>query len=98
MYVWAGAEGLLSMRLDGTDVRTVVKVTNPSGTRQGPGAPQTPDEVVLSPDGRRAVARANRNVFQFTVPLVGGEPATVSLGSSSSMPTRRLTRVGGDLE
>ena len=94
MYVWAGREGLLSMRFDGTDVRTVVKVTAPS--RPGPGTPPAPDEVVLSPDGSRALVRANRNVYLITVPPVGGEAATVSVASSSSMPTRRLTKVGGD--
>ena len=93
VYVWAGSEGLLSMRYDGTDVRTIVKVTAPSA---GPGGSATPDEVVLSPDGRRAIVRANRNVFLITVPPVGGNPATVSVENSSTVPTRSLTRVGGD--
>lgn len=92
VYVWTGSDGLISMRYDGTDVRTLVKVTAPS-PGSGPG---TPDEVVLSPDGRRAVVRANRNVFLITVPRVGGAAPTVSVSGSSSMPTRRLTRVGGD--
>ena len=94
VYVWAGTDGLLSMRYDGTDVRTVVKVTAPS--RPGPGSPPSPDEVVLSPDGSRALVRASRNVYLITVPPVGGEAPTVSVSSSSSMPTRRLTKVGGD--
>ena len=94
VYVWAGQEGLLSMRYDGTDVRTVVKVTAPA--RPGPGSAPTPDEVVLSPNGRRALVRASRNVYLITVPPVGGVAPTVSVESSSSMPTRRLTTVGGD--
>ena len=94
VYVWAGSEGLLSMRYDGTDIRTVVRVTAPS--RGGPGAGGAPDEVVLSPDGRRAMVRGNRNVYMITVPPAGGQAPTVSVASSSSMPTRRLTRVGGD--
>jgi Tol biopolymer transport system component len=94
VYVWAGAEGLLSMRYDGTDVKTVVKVTAPS--IPGPGSPPTPDEVVLSPDGTRAMVRANRNVYVITVPPVGGVAPTVSVAGSSVVPTRRLTRVGGD--
>ncbi|HSM59192.1 MAG TPA: amidohydrolase family protein [Longimicrobiales bacterium] len=97
MYVWAGSEGLLSMRWDGTDVRTVVKVTGPPTPGfGGETRPSTPDEVVLSPDGRRALVRTNRNVFMITVPPVGGEGATVSVASGSSMPTRRLTEIGGD--
>ncbi len=97
IYVWAGSEGLLSMRYDGTDIKTVVKVTAPSLPRPGGGGgPGTPDEVVLSPDGKRAIVRANRNVYLIAVPPVGGEAPTVSVASSSSVPTRRLTRVGGD--
>jgi hypothetical protein len=94
IYVWAGAEGLLSMRYDGTDIRTIVKATAPAPA--GPGSAPTPDEVVLSPDGTRALVRANRNVFMITVPPVGGEAPTVSVAASSSMPTWRLTRIGGD--
>ena len=94
VYVWAGQDGLLSMRYDGTDIRTIVKVTAPA--RPGPGSRPAPDEVVLSPDGKRAVVRANRNVFTITVPPAGGEAPTVSVAARSSVPTRRLTRVGGD--
>ena len=88
VYVWSGSDGLLSMRYDGT----VVKVTAPSAS----GDAGSPDEVVLSPDGRRAIVRANRNVFLITVPPVGGNAATVSVSSLSSVPTRRRTTVGGD--
>ncbi|WP_291984898.1 amidohydrolase family protein [Luteitalea sp.] len=99
IYVWAGAEGLLSMRYDGTDITTVVKVTAPAPPRPAdapPGPPPTPDEVLLSPDGTRALVRANRNVYMITVPPVSGNAPTVSAASSSSVPTWRLTKVGGD--
>jgi imidazolonepropionase-like amidohydrolase len=94
VYVWAGAEGLLSMRYDGTDVKTIVKVTAPS--TGGTGPPPTPDEVILSPDGRRALVRANRNAFMITVPPTPGVVPTVSAATPSSVPTWRLTKVGGD--
>ncbi len=93
IVVWTGADGLVSMRFDGTDVRTVVKVTGPRAAGGGAGRP---DEVVLSPDGTRAVVRSNRNVYLITVPPVGGEAPTVSVGGSSVVPTRTLTRIGGD--
>ena len=94
--MWAGSDGLLSMRYDGTDVKTVVKVTGPPGGGPPGGRPPSPDEVVLSPDGSRALVRAARNVFLITVPPVGGEAPTVSVTSSSAVPTRRLTDIGGD--
>src|SRR4029079_9058679 len=99
VYLWAGSDGLLSMRFDGTDVKTIVKVTAPAPPPlpgAPPGPPPSPDEVVLSPDGKRALERANRNVYMITVPPVAGTAPTVSAGASSSMPTWRLTKVGGD--
>jgi len=93
IYVWGDGEGLLSMRFDGTDIRTVVRVSGPPAPGGGNAAP---DEVVLSPTGDRALVYANRNVYLITVPPVGGEVPTVSVNSSSAVPTRRLTKVGGD--
>ncbi|MBA3949271.1 MAG: amidohydrolase family protein, partial [Acidobacteria bacterium] len=95
VYVWAGREGLLSMRYDGTDIKTIVKVTAPA-IPGGQGPPPSPDEVVLSPDGKRALVRASRNVYMITVPPVGGAAPTVSVASASSVPTWRMTKVGGD--
>lgn len=95
IYVWGDSEGLLSMRFDGTDIRTVVRVSGPAGPG-GAGSSPTPDEVLLSPTGDRALVYANRNVYLITVPPVGGEAPTVSVSASSSVPTRRLTRIGGD--
>jgi hypothetical protein len=82
IYVWADSEGLLSMRYDATDIRTVVKVSGPPGPG-GAGSTPTPDEVLLSPRGDRALVYANRNVYLITVPPVGGTPPTVSVGGSS---------------
>ncbi|MEO6444533.1 MAG: amidohydrolase family protein, partial [Gemmatimonadaceae bacterium] len=102
VYVWAGSEGLVSMRYDGTDRRVVVRVGGPPppaaplppGTPPRPAPP--PDEVILSPDGTRALVRADRNVYMITVPPVIGQAAVVSVTPGSVVPTIRLTRVGGD--
>jgi dipeptidyl aminopeptidase/acylaminoacyl peptidase len=97
IYVWAGAPGLLSMRFDGTDVKTIAKVRGPNVPGRGPASrPATPDEVLISPDGSKALVRANRNVYMITIPPVGGEAPTISVSSSSAMPSWRLTKVGGD--
>jgi Tol biopolymer transport system component len=101
VYVWAGSEGLVSMRYDGTDRRVVVRVTGPPPPPPAvpppvPQPPPPPDEVVLSPDGTRAIVRAERNVYLITVPPVGGQAPTVSVMAASAVPTARLTRVGGD--
>ncbi len=98
IYVWTGSDGLVSMRFDGTDEKTIVKVTGPAAPGFTPGdTPPPPDEVVLSPTGNRALVRATGNVYMITVPPVGGaEAPTVSVTATSAVPTWRLTRVGGD--
>ncbi|MFT5143632.1 MAG: Tol biopolymer transport system component [Rhodothermales bacterium] len=95
VYIWAESDGLVSMRFDGTDLRRELKVTGPSNGRLQGGS-QTPDEVVLSPDGTRAVVRVARNVYAITVPPVRAPAPTVSVSSSSAVPTWRLTDIGGD--
>ena len=97
IYVWEGAAGLKSIRYDGTDPRTVVRVTGPMATGfRSAAEPQVPDEVVLSPDGTRALVHVSRNVFLVTVPPMAGEGATIAVTANSAMPAHRLTRVGGD--
>jgi imidazolonepropionase-like amidohydrolase/Tol biopolymer transport system component len=98
IYLWADGDGLRSMRFDGTDVKTVVKVTGPPAPGFFPGSNPTapPEEVILSPNGSRALVFANRNVYLITVPPVGGEPPNVVVTGTSAVPVSRLTRVGGD--
>ena len=97
VYVWAGNPGLLSMRLDGTDVKTIAKIKGPNVPGRGPTSnTATPDEALISPDGTRALVRVSQNVYMVTIPPVGGEAPTISVSSSSAVPTWRLTKVGGD--
>ena len=97
IYVWEGSAGLKSIRFDGTDPRTILKVTGPTAPSFRPNPePLVPDEVVLSPDGTRALVHVAVNVYLVTVPPVSGEGATVAVTAGSAVPTRRLTRVGGD--
>ncbi len=102
LYVWAGSEGLVSMRLDGTDRKVVVRVAGPPQPTQPlpagatPPPPPVPDEVVLSPDGRRALVHANNNVYLIAVPPVVGQAPAVSVTGGSVVPTARLTKVGGE--
>ena len=101
LYVWAGSEGLVSMRFDGTDRKVVVRVAAPMPPMPPlpPGAtpppPPTPDEVVLSPDGKRALVLANHHVYVITVPPVVGQAPAVAV-AGAGVPTSRLTRIGGD--
>jgi Tol biopolymer transport system component/imidazolonepropionase-like amidohydrolase len=95
IFAYSGADGLISMRWDGTDRREHVKVT---GARL-PGATQPIQAslVLMSPDGDQAIAQVVNDLYVVTVPVVGGEVPTVSVGdpATASFPARKLTEVGG---
>jgi len=97
IYYYAGPEGLVSIRFDGTDRRAHLKVTG--YTYPGPGAePRPADEILISPDTDRVLAQASNNVYIVTLPLVGGPTPTISVSDTAgaAFPIRRLTRIGGD--
>jgi hypothetical protein len=99
IYLWGGGQGLQSMRFDGTDLRTHLRVTGyVTPGAQGPNAASPAEDVVLSPDGERAIAKVGNNVYVVTVPQAGGEGVTVSVlrPETAPVPVRRLTKVGGD--
>jgi Tol biopolymer transport system component len=89
---------LVSFRFDGSDRRGHVRVTgykNPVAEQASPAS-----EVMIGPDGVHALAEAERRVYLFEVPMVGGDPPpTVSVaggGDGASVPVKRLTMVGGE--
>ena len=96
IYVWAGADGLLSMRFDGTDIKPIIKVTAPPNPSAPPGSPPpVAEEVVISPDGSRALVLSNRNVYMLTLPPPTGDAPTLS-ATGGAFPARKLTRIVGD--
>jgi Tol biopolymer transport system component len=88
---------LVSIRFDGTDRKQHVRVTGNPDYRQA-GAPSNASEILISPDGERALAEVNNNVFVVDVPILGGQTPSVSVvnPAQAAVPVRRLTRIGGD--
>lgn len=86
-------DGVISLRYDGTDRRTHVRVTGPGR----PGAPRPPaaDAVLMRPDGRWALAEVNNQLWVVAVPPFTGSPATISV-RSPALPVKRLTDIGAD--
>jgi Tol biopolymer transport system component len=86
-------DGLISLRFDGTDRRTHLKVTG----RQRPGATQPPpaQEVLIRPDGKWAMAKVDNQLYVISVPPVGGDGATVNVFSPQA-PVQQLTSFGAD--
>jgi Tol biopolymer transport system component len=87
------SEGLLSMRLDGSDARTHLKLTGRN--LAGVSAPAQADLVVLSPDGRRAAAIVQRQLFVFDLPVDARDGLTVDVNAPPA-GLRQVTRLGAD--
>jgi Tol biopolymer transport system component len=97
VFYYAGEDGLVSVRWDGTDRRAHLKVSG--YTYPGPGAePDRADEVIISPDSSRVLALQGNNVYIVALPMVGGDTPTINVSDpkAAPFPVTRLTRIGGD--
>ncbi|HEX6316826.1 MAG TPA: amidohydrolase, partial [Gemmatimonadaceae bacterium] len=96
VYAYGGGRGLVSMRWDGTDVRTHLRVTGGGGPGGGGGGGGA-SLVMISPDGDQALAQVLSDLYLVTIPWVGGPEPTVSVGNpeNATFPVRKLTDIGG---
>ena len=97
IYLYSGGadgEGLLSIRWDGTDIKTHLKVSG--GKPPGAEEPTAAAVILMAPQGDRALAQVRNDLFLVTVPLVGGTTPTVSVKDpkAASFPVKKLTVVG----
>lgn len=111
LYLYHNQKGLISMRLDGTDEKAHLKVTGimTFGTTfdqhcmmvesemEPQREPSNAEVIFMSPDGDQALAQINNEIYVVTVPKIGGETPKISVSdpSSSSFPSRKLTKIGG---
>jgi len=94
VYVWAGNNGLISMRFDGTDRKTHVKIT---GTGSTPPQPQpSASSVRVSPDGQSAIAEVQNKLYIVTIPKIGSEAPNVSVIGDSAVPVKSISKDGGE--
>ncbi|HUF28674.1 MAG TPA: amidohydrolase family protein [Gemmatimonadaceae bacterium] len=97
IFVYSGGRGLVSMRWDGTDQRTHVRVRGapPPGSTGGMGG--NASLVMMAPDGDQALAQVQSDLYLVTVPVIGGDEPTIQVGGSAdaaAFPVRRLTEIG----
>jgi len=92
IYMYSN-DGLISLRYDGTDKRTHLKVTGPgrAGARRQPAA----ETVLMRPDGKWALAKVNNQLWVVAVPPAAGEAPSVSV-RGPSVPVKRITDIGAD--
>lgn len=95
IWAYSSREGLVSMRWDGTDRRTHLKVKGrPASGRSGG---QDASLILMSPNEDRAIAQIVNDLYVVHVPVVGGEAPTINVGNPerAAFPARKLTVVGG---
>ncbi len=87
------SQGLTSVRLDGQDRRTILKVT-------GTGAPPNPapaSMIKVSPDGAHAFCEVQGKHYIVTIPKAGKEIVNVSVvGGTPPVPVKKMSAEGGD--
>ena len=76
IWVTDGQQGLVSMRFDGTDRKQHLKVTGNTDYRLPTPQPQNADEILVSPDGDRALAQVDNNIFVVDLPMIGAQAPT----------------------
>ena len=91
IYVYSN-QGLISLRYDGTDRRTHLKVTGPGRFSTTPPAAEA---VQIRPDGKWALAKVNKQLWVVAVPPATGEPSSVSV-RGPSVPVKQITDIGAD--
>jgi Tol biopolymer transport system component len=95
LYYYTPA-GLVSVRFDGMDKRTELRVFGKPTYFEPYGSPESAaDDVRISPDGNWALARVNYQLFVVAVPHVGVDSPKVNVWSPS-VPAKQLTDVGAD--
>ncbi|MGH9793197.1 MAG: amidohydrolase family protein [Candidatus Acidiferrales bacterium] len=87
-------DGIVSMRYDGTDRRSHIKITG----KPLPGQQQPPPafDALVSPDGRWALANVFNELYVLAVPVIGGNDAPAVNVASPSVPSKQLTDIGAD--
>ena len=92
IYVYTPG-GLVSLRYDGTDRRTHLIVKG-SGSYFA-DEPVPADDLVPSPDGLWVLAHVMNQLYVIAMPLVGGEPPTISV-AGPAVPLKKITDIGAD--
>ena len=94
IYLHHSANGLLSIRWDGTDEKSHLKVMGEM--QPGADAPNSSDLIKMAPSGGNALAELENNVYVVTVPVLGGEAPSISVADvdNAQFPARKITEIG----
>ena len=113
IYLFSFAKGLLSIRWDGTDEKVLVKVSGITtygsaigenhcmlveSATEPQNVPSNAGIIKIAPEGDRAFAQVNNDIYVVTIPKTGGEVPKISVADASSaqFPAIKLTKIGGE--
>jgi imidazolonepropionase-like amidohydrolase/Tol biopolymer transport system component len=113
IYLYHGQKGLLSIRWDGTDERAHLKVTGitvygsllmedncmlKEAEMEPAQEPSIADVIKIAPEGDKALAQVNNEIYVVTIPKTGGETPKISVAEAdkAQFPSRKLTKIGGE--
>lgn len=118
IYLNHFTKGLISIRWDGTDEKSHLKLTgittygssdaygkdhhhdilpnNTEAWRENNRASR-PQIVKISPDGKRALAKINNDIYTVLIPKIGKTPSiSVANAKNAAFPAKKLTIMGGE--
>ncbi len=113
VYLYHGSKGLVSIRWDGSDEKQHAKVTGITtyGSVTGENhcmlvesasepkrEPTTAVVIKMGPEGDRALAQINNEIYVVTIPKTGGEAPKISVAEvdKAQFPAMKLTKLGGE--
>ena len=113
IYLYHGQKGLLSIRWDGTDEKAHLRVTGITvygsvlmadncmlneSEMEPAQEPSIADVIKIAPEGDKALAQINNEIYVITIPKTGGDTPKVSVAEAdkAQFPSRKLTKLGGE--
>jgi len=112
IYLYHGSKGLVSIRWDGTDEKEYLKVTGITtypalfyescmmveSETEPQRRPSSASVINMAPEGDKALAQINNEIYVVTAPMVGGETPSISVANveSAQFPSWKLTELGGE--
>jgi imidazolonepropionase-like amidohydrolase len=113
IYLYNGQKGLLSIRWDGTDEKAHLRVTGITvygsvlmadncmlneSEMEPAQEPSIADVIKIAPEGDKALAQINNEIYVITIPKTGGDTPKVSVAEAdkAQFPSRKLTKLGGE--
>lgn len=113
IYLYSNKDGLVSIRWDGSDQKEHIKVTGittygslleanscmlKENAQEPKKEPSNAAVIRMSPEGDKALAQINNEIYVVEVPVTGGDTPKVSVAEAdkSQFPAQKLTQLGGE--